>query len=157
LRDCRNMTDFSLAFRTIVRRPAAAVIAVLLLAFSIGTVTIVFSALNAVVLRPLEVPNPEELVQFSILVIANPKNPVTTFDATAYESVRGHSEALSAVFARSERTESIDDGEGSPITLDLVTGNYFTELGIRAHLGRTLVADDDREDSNGAMPAVLSD
>jgi putative ABC transport system permease protein len=57
--------DFSLAVRTFAKTPGFIAIAVLVIAVGIGVNTAVFSVINAVLLKPLTYPNPQELVSFT--------------------------------------------------------------------------------------------
>src|SRR6266851_5891371 len=60
---CPGVDNLRLALRTLWRAPGFTVAAVLVLAIGVGGSTAVFSVLRSVVLRPLGMPNPEELVR----------------------------------------------------------------------------------------------
>ncbi len=148
------MNDLRLAWRTISKSPGFTLATAGLLAAGIGVTTLIFSAVDAVVLRPLPVRHPEQLVR---LVQRVPRmGTVSGIPLPVYEALRDRSTTFSAVFG--EREEDLAMTEPAPaerIRIHLSTPNFFDALGVHAMLGRTLVADD-AKDNPGDPPAVLS-
>ena len=68
------MSDFRIGARILARNPGFALAIAALLALGIGASTVIFSVFDAVLLRPLPVPHPEELVR---LVQHQPKTNIT--------------------------------------------------------------------------------
>jgi len=128
--------DVRYAGRMLRRDPGFAIVAVLSLALGIGATTAVFSVLNAVMLRPLPVSEPERLVIVSSQLRSKPFvlfNPV-------FEELRRRQRTLSAVFAISEEPylKVSFGGSSAPeyVRGSLVSGGYFSTLGVWSSLGR---------------------
>jgi len=147
--------DVRYAARTLSRSPAFSAVAILVLALGIGATTAIFSVVNAVLLRPLPVDRPDELIALSTVNGAN-ADPLFSYAAYRQLAVEGAAVA-DACAAASVRREAIAvDGPPEPLNVKFVSGNYFTVLGVRAAVGRTLVAGDDRVPA-GERVAVVSD
>ena len=162
--------DLRYAFRTFGRSKGFTAAAIATLALGIGANTAVFSVVDALLLRELPVKNPEELVVFDWLRTADSMvagysgygrtGPTpglgvrTSFSAVTVERFRGHSATLSDVFAFSPAgTLNVGaDRQADTASGLFVTGNYFAGLGVRAFVGRTLSASDDRPE---AEPVVV--
>ncbi len=131
--------DARLALRTLARNPALTAAAILTLALGIGANTAIFSAVNAVILRPLPFPHAERLVMLSE---DNPEKgwrretaaPANYLDwkerVRAFEDVAAYTPGGGATIA----------GPAGPLRVRArsVTGNYFSVLGVRPETGRTL-------------------
>ena len=147
--------DLRYAGRTLGRSRAFSAVAVLTLALGIGANTAIFSAVNAVMLRPLPVERPEDLISMTT-VFPNGVEPIFSY-AAFRQLARDGAAVADAIAASSVRREAMAmDGPPEPVDVKWVSGNYFTTLGVRAALGRTLLPSDDREPPGEAV-AVLSD
>ena len=152
------MTDLRYAARTLAKTPGFALIVVGLLAAGIAATTVVFSFVDAVLLRPLPVPRSQELVR---LVQRIPQAGGTSFafpyfPHSVYEAMVQRSTTFSAVFG--EAPEQVVMSEPAPaeqVQVRLVTPEFFTALGVPALYGRILTAADASEAAD-APPAVLS-
>lgn len=148
------VADTRFATRALRRNPALTVTAVATLALVIGANTAIFSAVNATLVRPLPFGDPDRLVMVGEnnreflwhMADAAPANyldwraRVPAFrDAMAYADF-----PLSATL--------IIDGTPQLTTVAAVTGNFFSVLGVGAHLGRTLR---DEETWAGTAPVVV--
>lgn len=134
------------------RAPLFTVVVVLLLALGIGANALIFTAVDALLLRPLPVAHPDRIVRLGL-----PRSPthISYEHPYVYARVlreRAHafsgvfaSEAVEMAFSSANRVESI--------TGNLVSGNYFSALGLTPALGRLFTDDDERR---GATVAVLS-
>jgi predicted permease len=148
------MHDLRIGWRMLSRSRGFTLAAAGLLAAGIGVTTLIFSAVDAILLRPLPVSHPEQLVHLG------QRLPRIGFDSRiplpAYEALRDRSTTLSAVFG--EHEENLAMTEPTPaerIRIHLSTPNFLDDLGVHAVLGRTLIADD-AKDNPGDPPAVLS-
>jgi predicted permease len=132
--------------------PLFAGVVVLLLSLGIGTNTLIFNAVDVLMLRPLPVAQPEQIVRLGVR-----RSPIHTTYEHPYEYVRalrerGHS--FSAVFASESVEMALASGNRvESITGNMVSGNYFAALGLAPARGRLFTA----ADEEGHAPvAVLS-
>ena len=149
-----RMSDLRYAVRMLAKSPGFTLAVAGLLALGIGANAAIFSALNALLLRPLPVRQPQQLIR---LVQTVPRIGVTSsFFHEVYEALKLHAGTLSAVFGDAEWPVAMDDPKpAEQVRVHVVTPEFFDELGVAALYGRTLTADDGKEDS-GPPPAVLS-
>ena len=144
-----------LAIRQLRKSPGFAVTAVLTLALGIGANAVVFSVLNALILRPLKVPNPGNLYMVQRWIPQIGSVPSQAYPD--YLDLRDRSRSFqSLVGYQIMGTVGIDTG-GEPSTMwpYLVTGNYFDALGIQPYLGR-FIHPSDEKGPNSAPYIVLS-
>ena len=151
------MSDFRYALRTLRAAPGFTVIVVLTLALGIGANTAIFSLTDQVLLRMLPVKSPEQLVvldgpgAFRGRTFNN-----GTFSYPMYRDVRDQNTVFDGVLARFPTSLTLlSNGQAERVSGELVSGNYFDVLGVRAQIGRTFTADDDRT-PGGHPVAVLS-
>ena len=148
----RLMHDLRYGFRGLTKKPVFTVIAVASLAIGIGANTAIFSLVNAIIIQDLPAENPEELVElykrldgFSHATMAFP-------DLADLERETGA--VFSAVTGtRFAFVQTDIEGGVEVVPAELVTGNYFTMQGVDAHLGRTLLPEDDV--APGAHPVAM--
>ncbi len=145
--------DFRLALRQLRKSPGFAVAAVLSLALAIGANAIVFSVLNALVLRPLKVPNPENLY---MLERAFERGSTPSQGYPDYLDLRDRNHSFeSLVSYEISGGVGIDTGSGNPAVVwpYMVSGNYFDSLGVQPYLGRFLHSSD--EHGKNSVPYVV--
>jgi predicted permease len=151
--------DLKYAFRTLGKNPGFTIVAVLTLALGIGANTAIFSLTDQVLLRLLPVTHPKELV---ILRSPGPSpgrnwndGPGgTSFSYPAYKDLRDQNQVLSGLLARFSTQVSVaSNGSSELANGELVTGNYFTVLGVEPAMGRIFGAED--ETAPGANPVVV--
>jgi predicted permease len=151
--------DVNYGLRMLRRSPVFTAVAVLSLALGIGANTTIFSVVDALMLKTLPVRNPEQLVQ------------VTTSDAGFYSSYPSFERyrdltdvfsGVSAICLVDRYNVRLNNAPGGPalndagqVGIGLVSGNYFSTLGVGTVIGRPLSADDDRE-PGGHPVAVIS-
>ena len=155
--------DIGFAARALRRNPAFAAVAVLTLALGIGANTAIFTLVDAVVLRPLPVHAPEQLVAIGNTSRINSMSAGTPqaslFSYPLYRDVRDNNHLVTGLLA-SGKTDRLDVRTGTATELDhpagrFVSGNYFTVLGVPAIRGRVFGAEE--EGAVGASPtAVIS-
>jgi predicted permease len=135
--------DITYAARTLIRRPGYALLAVLSLAIGIGANVAMFSAVHAVLLRPLPFPNPDQLVS---IWTTNHGRPGRGYESTPPDfadwrrDTAGFTEMAAVVAGASALT---GDGPAEQVPSAQVTGGFFTVFGVAPLHGRTLLPDDD--------------
>src|SRR5215467_6340438 len=144
------MRDIGYALRVLSRSPGFTFVAVLSLALGIGANALVFSVVNALVLRPLPVEKPEQLV-----FLQSPTGGVT-HSFPAYRDYRDRNQTFTGLVAyRVSPMELESQGGANRVWGYLASGNYFDVLGVQPVLGRFFHLDDDLH--KGTSPyAVLS-
>ena len=123
--------DLRYALRQLRKSPGFTIAAVLTLALGICANAVVFSLLNELVLRPLNVPGGQNLYQ-----IERAKGePSESYPD--YVDLRDRSRSFDGLIAYEMSTAGLDsDGRTAPIWLYTASGNYFDVLGIQPYLGR---------------------
>jgi predicted permease len=124
------MQDVGYGLRSLRRAPGFACIAIVTLALAIGANTMVFSVLEALVLRPLAIEDPDRVV----LVESNRNVTVSIPD---YVDVRDRNSTFTGVAAYRVTSMAVDAGSGAQQLWGyLATANYFELLGVRPAVGR---------------------
>jgi putative ABC transport system permease protein len=140
--------DIRFALRGLAKKPAFTVVAVLTLALGIGANTAIFSVVNAVLLRPLPVKEPDRLMTFWLSAPAKGLQHMDLNPAMfAYYRNRTRTfESLGAF----ETGEFSLTGGGQPEAVPgaVVTFEYFNVLGREPLHGRTFTAQEDTPDNN---------
>src|SRR5271154_6149046 len=147
--------DIRLALRQLRRAPGFAVTAVLTLALAIGANAIVFSVLNALILRPLNVPHPETLFMLE-RAYGSDTSPSESYPD--YRDLRDRNRSFdSLVLYNIMGGVGLDTGHGNPSVVwpYTVSGNYFDALGVQPYLGRFIHASEEHG-KNSVPEAVLS-
>ncbi len=147
--------DFRYGFRVLRSSPAFTAIAVLTLALGIAANTTVFSWIDAVLLRPLPgVADPGRVVAFE--TVAPNGEPLTT-SYPDFRDFRDHLQLSSITVAQPNGFSVGEEDRVERVWGQLVSGNFFEVLGVKATLGRTF-SPDERGDKPGGYPvAVISD
>jgi predicted permease len=140
------------ALRRLAGKPGFTAVAVVSLGLGIGANTAIFSLVNAVLLRKPPIVKPEELVE---VFITSPEFEYNVFSYPDYRDfVEGTRDVFSEVSGTKLALTRLDrEGEIEVLPVEIVTGNYFTILGIQALAGRTLLPEDDV--ALGAHPVVV--
>jgi predicted permease len=152
--------DLRYALRTLRATPGFTLVVIVTLALGIGANTAIFSLTDQVLLRRLPVKSPDELVLFENPgAFAGRQFNDNTFSFPMYRDFRDSNTVFSGIAARFPTPLTLLDGDhggaAERVNGELISGNYFDVLGVRAVVGRTLTPDDDRVP--GAHPvAVLS-
>src|SRR5215468_5795879 len=135
--------DLRYGARMLLKRPGFTCVAALTLALGIGANTAIFSLIDAVLLKSLPVNDPERLV---LLGRGRDGKTNTQFPYRTYMQIRDQNEVLSGALAwRPLRLSvSVDNRAEPAVAGQLVSGNYYSVLGVNAALGRTIGPDDDR-------------
>jgi putative ABC transport system permease protein len=150
------VADTRYGLRALRRAPALGTAAVVTLALGIGANVAIFSAVNAVVLRPLPLATPDRLV---MITEENPEKHwhlQTDAPANVLDWKAGVSDFADVMaYADFLGTQTLTGrGEPRPVQTTYVSGNFFSVVGARAAIGRTFV-DDETWQPNALV--VLSD
>ncbi|HEY7567146.1 MAG TPA: ABC transporter permease [Gemmatimonadaceae bacterium] len=158
------MRDLRYAFRTLLTTPFVNAVAILSLALGIGANAAIYSLFNQILLRPLPVAAPDELVNLNLpgpiqgsdscnqsgcgdgIIWSYPMLRDLEKSQTVLAGIAGHRGFGASIALGDEPTV----GEGS-----WVTGGYFTTLGLRPALGRLLLPSDNEPGADN-MVAVIS-
>ncbi len=169
----RLMQDLRYGVRMLVHNPSFTLVAVLTLAVGIGVNTAIFTAFNAVALRPLEVPEPERVMEltggpqygffsyldyvylrnsnhaFSGLTAAN----AFVFSMSGVPSFTSNTQGGLAGAAGFSFPQTLMGKNAEPVLGMVVAGNYFRVLGVQPILGRDFIRGED--DRRAAHPVLL--
>jgi predicted permease len=162
------LQDVRYGIRMLLKNPGFTLIAVLTLALGIGANTAIFTVVNSVLLNTLPVKDPGQLA-----VLTNPDahgmsvgsedgdRDLLTY--AEFQALSERNQVFSGVFATDSNADQINvtmegsgpNDEGSPAYIEMVSGSYFSVLGVNPLLGRTFTTDVDK--SRDANPvAVIS-
>src|ERR1700678_4285043 len=152
--DGRSMNaDIRLALRQLRKAPGFALTAMLTLALAIGANAIVFSVLNALILRPLNVPHPETLFMVERAYGAD-TTPSQSFPD--YRDLRDKNRSFdSLILYNIMGGVGLDTGHGNPSVVwpYTISGNYFDALGAKPYLGRFIHASE--EHGPNSVPEIV--
>ncbi len=146
--------DLRYALRLAWRRPALTAVTILTLAIGVGVNTAIFSVVNALLLRPLPVPEPERLVRVFGATGERPFDVMSYLNASDF-GARATTLVSLAIHNQTFVAEGLGDATDTA-AIELVSGNYFSTLRLSPTLGRAIQPEDDRLD-NGQPVAVISD
>jgi predicted permease len=135
--------DLVVSFRRLRSSPGFTLAAILTLALGIGANTAIFTAVNALIFRPLPVERPNELVFLNMRGLNN-EFPVQSYPN--YIDLRDRNKVLTGLagYRVAPVSFSRGDSNNARIWSYEVTGNYFDVLGVGAARGRVLGPEDDR-------------
>ena len=143
------LLDLNYSLRRLLKTPGFTLLAVITLALAIGSNTTVFSMLNALVLRPLPIKQPNKLVFLEGSKMQNQSYP-------NYLEFRDRTETLSGLAATRIAVVALSHtGENARVWGYETTGNYFQVLGIHPAVGRFFTPAEDSK-VNGEPYLVLS-
>jgi len=162
------LQDIRYAFRTLQKSPRFAAVAVLIVALGVGANTAIFTVINSVLLKTLPVDHPEQLV-----LLTNPDEQGRAIGFNdgvrslltypEFQDIAQNNAVFSGVIAASSYTSSIPtaiEGSGESVggasaEVELVSGSYFSVLGVNPILGRPFGTEVDKlRDANPV--AVIS-
>lgn len=148
--------DFHYAGRLLMRSPAFAVTAVLSLALGIGAATAIFSLVDQVLLRRLPVKEPDRLVylQWRGSDLTDKYGSRSLLSYPVCRDLQEQPQLFDGVFCRHPLAVNLSTGQPpSQFRGEIVSGSYFTVLGVTPHLGRLIDRSDDLRP--GGQPVVV--
>ena len=147
--------DLRYAVRTFIKAPAFTLVAILSISVGLAANISIFTLVNALLFKPMPVPHPEQLVA---LYTTEPSSRYPDqFSYPDYRYYRDNNEVFTDLFLHCGTPISMKNSadRAELIWGELVSGNYFTGLGLTPAAGRVILPDDDRVEG-GAPVTVLS-
>jgi predicted permease len=152
------LADLKFAVRGLRRNPLFAIVAILSLALGIGANTAIFTLIDQMLLRKLPVKNPDELVmlhQSGNHMGSNMGYRMHSYPL--YQDIQARAQPLAQVLCRRLFPASLNiDNQTERVSAEMVSGNYFTMLGVQPAIGRVLSSAEDDQVYSGEPVAVLA-
>jgi predicted permease len=154
------VNDFRYALRQLIKSPGFTLVAVITLALGIGANTAIFSVVNAVLLKPLPFPAPEELVAVGGVDLTEAISP-PKLSALCYPDFfdfRDQNRSFSSMAVYQDGSVAlVDEQEAQSVRGEKVSGEFFDVLGIKAMLGRGFRRSDEQAGGGpGGLKVILS-
>jgi putative ABC transport system permease protein len=150
LRDLAS--DVRHALRTLAKNPGFSLTVIAVLTLGIGLNAAVFTLLKSLALNPLA--GVEGSARLGVVVYETSAGRRVSLSYPDYQYVRDHDRAFAGLIGSTNVNVNLGLGNRAErIMGELVTGNYFQQLGVRAQLGRTLLPSDDI--APGQHPVVV--
>ena len=139
------LQDLRFALRTLLRAPGFTTTAALTLALGIGVTSLMFSVVNAVLLRPLPYPAQDRLMLIFNVATNAPDENMIRAAGLDFEDYRARARSFEAI-AGHIGTGFTFSGQGDPelVIGQMVTPEFFKALGVQPSLGRAFTADEFR-------------
>ena len=135
--------DFRFAFRVLASRPAFTLVAALSLALGIGANSAIFSLIDALWFRPLAVRNPSQIVR---LFSVTDQDREAVLSYPEYLDFKQATALSDLVAIGGRRSATLVEGDiRQPCTLNLVSSNFFTALGVKPAVGRLFTPRDEAQ------------
>ena len=151
------IADLRYALRGLRRSPLFASVAILSLALGIGANTAIFTLIDQILLRKLPVRAPDELVMLYQQGSHNGSNMGTRMHSyPLYQDLQQKAEPLAEVLCRRLVPASVSvDNQTERVEAEMVSGNYFTMLGVKPAVGRVFNSEEDDQVYQGHPVVVL--
>jgi predicted permease len=154
----RIVSDLKFALRNLAKSKMFTLVAVSSLALGIGANTAIFTLLDQLLLRLLPVRDPDQLVMIWTTgphIGSNRGFHMASYPM--YQDFQQKAQAFSSVFCRHETSLSVSfSGQTERVDGELVSGNYFQALGVKAAIGRVFTSEEDDRVYKGHPVVVLS-
>ncbi len=141
------LQDLKFGVRLLIKSPGFTAVAALSLALGIGANTTIFTLVNAVLLNPLPVQDPAQLVSVWTTDERNNNSALGFLQVSPmnYKDLRDQNAVFSGLTAHTGLPLNISGGTGEPQQVfgEIVTGNYFSVLGAKPAIGRGFLPDED--------------
>lgn len=148
------LQDLRYGLRMLRKNSGFTAVAVVMLALGIGANTTIFGLADALLFRPFPVAEPGRLVALMRQEVERPGS-YSSFSYPDYQDLRGQTKAFSGLAAFDSISVSMAiNGEAARIDGEIVSGNYFSVLGIKPALGRAFLPEEDQ--AAGAHPVIVA-
>ena len=148
------LADLKFSIRALAARPGLTAAKILVLAIGIGAVSLMFSTLNTVVLRPLPFAEPDRLVWLWSTSEASRRNTVSAADYFDYRRDFKTFDSLAAYLTFRPATLLAADNEPERIVYTIISHNLLATLGVQPQMGRSFRPDE--ETPGGAQVVIVS-
>src|SRR3982751_3033182 len=152
------IADIRFALRAIRRSPLFAAVAIMSLALGIGANTAIFTLLDQITLRLLPIKDPQSLVMLYQRGSHNGSNMGQRMHSyPIYQDYQKKAEPLAEVLCRRLVSTSVTiDNQTERVDAEMVSGNYFSMLGVKPAIGRVFSSQEDDRVYQGHPSVVLS-
>ena len=139
------LNDIRYGIRQLIKHPAFTIIAILTLALGIGANTAIFSVVNAVLLKPLPFPEPDQLIAFGMTdARAKDQTNLGSLSYPDFFDFRDQNRTLSYSAVYRDRAFALSAEEGATsLRGQKVSAEFFDVLGIKPQMGRAFTRDDE--------------
>ena len=151
--------DLRYGCRMLAKNPGFAIVSVISLAIGIGANAAVFSVADALLLRPLAVPRPGDVLTVGSTASVEVSSSLVA-SYREYIDVRDRSKAFAGLIGFTAATVGFATDPDTPPKLRLgmlVSGNFFTVMGVEPQLGRTFRPDEDQVPGRDAVVVLGHD
>ena len=132
------LQDFKFALRTLLRAPGFTLTAAATLALGIGVTSLMFSVVNAVLLRPLPYPDPDRLLLIFNVNTTDPAANTMRLTAFDFDDYRARTRTFDSLAAHIGTGFTFTGGREPELVIgQQVTGDFFKVFGVAASVGRT--------------------
>lgn len=147
--------DVRFGIRMLLRNPGLSVVATLTLAIGIGACATAFSWVDAILLQPLS--GVREPTRLAVLESLSPNGAMIPNSYLDFEDFRDHLASIDSAAFRPEAFSVGPEGHGERLWGEMVSGNYFSVLGVQPEVGRLFQPAEVPDTANSASIAVISD
>jgi predicted permease len=153
------LNDIRYGFRQLIKHPAFTIIAILTLALGIGANTAIFSVVNAVLLKPLPFPEPDQLI--AVGMTDTRQKGETNLNSLSYPDFfdfRDQNRTLASSAVYRDRSFALSGEEGATsLRGQKVSAEFFDVIGIKPAMGRAFVRDDEQGGGGpGGFKVIIS-
>jgi predicted permease len=153
------LNDIRYGLRQLWKRPAFTIIAVLTLALGIGANTAIFSVVNAVLLKPLPFPEPDQLTAVGMTdTRQKSQTDLSSLSYPDFFDFRDQNRTLASIAVYRDRSFALTSEEGATSLPGVkVSAEFFDVLGIKPQLGHAFVRDDEQGGGGpGGFKVIIS-
>ena len=143
------VSDVRYGLRGLLKTPLSTAVILVTLALGIGANTAIFTLIDVAMIKSLPVSHPEELVMLTLNAAGASKGS-SSFSQSLWEQIRDHQDVFAGLFAYGSTSADLGvGGEVRPIAVGLVSGDFFSTLGVGPAAGRFLTSADDQRGCPG--------
>jgi putative ABC transport system permease protein len=154
------LNDIRYGLRQLIKHPAFTIIAILTLALGIGANTAIFSVVNAVLLKPLPFPEPEQLIAVGMTdTRQKEQTELSSLSYPDFFDFRDQNRTLASSAVYRDRSFALTSDEGASSVHGVkASAEFFDVLGIKPKMGRGFVRDDEQAGGGtGGFKVIISD